>query len=374
MLCQIRVKNNGSGEILISVCRALLHGIFVPFYPRGLFTYVFAYFAAGELFACSFIFLRLGMNLSRRCRNAKALKSAMKEMNKDSKGEMKFMDYTYIKGFQQEDALMKSYFEYTQCVFGFELAKWRAEGFWQSQYIPHSFECSGRIIANVSASIMKVQIQGKEIDAVQLGSVGVLPEYRGEGLARLLLEKVLQEYREYPLIFLFAGEDVWEFYSKFGFKGTMETIPYRMVQGRGESLEAEKLTLESSHIKRLLESRLQGSSILDARGNQSIYWFHLMYIFGDCLYYIKEKDIVFIAKQNGEEVNVYDVLSTNPVTFDDIKGYLLKDGVEKVRFHFTPDWLVDSYELETLQEDKIFVLGAFPEDLKGYKFPKTAIT
>ncbi len=78
------------------------------------------------------------------------------------------MNYEYIKNYQANDELMGSYFELTQKVFGFDLKKWRNEGYWNNDYIPHSLIFNDEVIANISAAKMKLQINGKEVKGVQL--------------------------------------------------------------------------------------------------------------------------------------------------------------------------------------------------------------
>ena len=127
-------------------------------------------------------------------------------------------DYQYLKNYQNDEELMESYFNLTQKVFSFDLKKWRSAGYWKDKYIPHSIILDNEVVANISASIMQVQINEKDIPAVQLGSVCVLSEHRGKGLSKILMERVFEEYKKYPLIFLFASDDVSEFYEKFGFR------------------------------------------------------------------------------------------------------------------------------------------------------------
>lgn len=130
------------------------------------------------------------------------------------------MRFTYMENCHLRDHLLHSYFTFTREVFGFDLADWWDAGCWDSRYIPHSLLENGKAAANVSASLMTLQIRGEDVPAVQIGSVGVLPAYRGQGLARMLMERVLDTYREYPLLFLFAGAEVSGFYLKYGFTGS----------------------------------------------------------------------------------------------------------------------------------------------------------
>lgn len=284
------------------------------------------------------------------------------------------MDYQYIKNFQHDDVLMQSYFDFTQQVFGFDLALWRDAGYWDSKYIPHSLIYNNRVIANISAALMQMQIQGKEVSAVQFGSVGVLPEYRGQGLARILTEKVLAEYSQVPVKLLFADEDALGFYRKVGFRPVNEIAPYLDVARPVMHLEPVKLTTDSPELHHLLASELQHSSILDARGNNSFYWFHLMYSFRDNIYYIPEKDVIFVARYNGDTVSIYDIVAAEPVTFAEIQDYILTAETTRVKFFFTPDWLGVDYAGTPETNNNLHVLGDFPEEIGNFRFPIMAQT
>ena len=285
------------------------------------------------------------------------------------------MNYKYLKGYQSNTNLMKSYYNFTQSVFRFDLIDWINAGYWGNKYVPHSLVYNDRIIANISASIMQLQIMGKDFSAIQLGSVGVLEEYRGKGLARILIEKVLEEYTQFPLIFLFANQSVLDFYPKFSFRRVNESVSRINVSDCCVQIrKVAKINIGSECLRRLLDAKLQHSSIVDARGNHSIYWFHLMYNYSKNLYYIEDKDIVLIVKYQGECAIIVDVLSTYTINFDEIIGYILKNDTKKVYFHFTPDWLVGDYEAAPNEDDIMYVLGEFPDDIADFKFPVTAHT
>lgn len=283
-------------------------------------------------------------------------------------------DYQYLKNYQNDEELMESYFSLTQKVFSFDLKNWRSAGYWKDKYIAHSIILDNKVVANISVSIMQVQINGKEIPAVQLGSVCVLPEHRGKGLSKVLMERVFEEYKNYTLIFLFASDDVSEFYQKFGFRRVEEKLPFINVEDNHNSAEALKMPISSEKINKLLSSKLQGSSIIDARSNSSIYWFHLMYNFSKNIYYIEEKDVIFIAAYKDDIVDVYDILSEKEITFEEIKNYIIKDKTRKVLFHFTPDWLKVSYDVMPIENNALYAYGEFLLDMKNCKFPETAIT
>lgn len=279
-----------------------------------------------------------------------------------------------MKNYQQDDGLIKSYFEFTQRVFSFDLAIWRDKGHWKEKYVPHSLILDNRVIANISAGIMRLQLGGRDIQAVQLGSVGVLPEYRGIGLSRVLMERVLEEYRSFPLLFLFAGEAVSEFYPRFGFRRIEECIPFINTENRPYSDRPERISADSGHIKRLLGAKLQHSSVIDSRGNPGVYMYHLIYNYNENIYYIKEKDVVFIAAYEKETVDVYDIMSEKKVSFRELEGYILRDAEKQVRFHFTPDWLDVDYGVMPYQGNALHVLGELAVSMDKAKFPQIGRT
>lgn len=285
------------------------------------------------------------------------------------------MNYKYIKDYQSNDKLLRSYYNFTQSVFGFDLIAWKNAGHWGEEYRLHSLVESDRIVASISTSKMKLQIRGKEVSAIQLGSVGVLPEYRGKGLLRNVMQMVLAEYQQFPLMFLFANQNVLDFYPKFGFRRVNEKIFQMDVPKSCMPMQkATKISLESTCLQRLLAGKLQHSAMIDARGNQSIYWFHLLYKYSDNVYYIEDKDIAFIVNYEGEYAIVADVLSMNVINFDEIIGYIRREDTKKIIFNFTADWLGKDYEAITNEDDIMFILGDFPSDITDFKFPTTAHT
>lgn len=125
-----------------------------------------------------------------------------------------------------------------------------------------------------------------------------------------------------------------------------------------------------------MAARLQHSSILDARGNDSIYWYHLIYEFAEHIYHIPDRDMVFLAEYEGDTAHVYDIMSEKPVSFNDIMGRIVAPETREVRFHFTPDWLTGDYESGADESGEMYAAGNAIDMLNGasFKFPVTAQT
>lgn len=85
-------------------------------------------------------------------------------------------------------------------IFGINL------GDWDEKYIPFSYVEGNKVIANVSANVLDLIVQGEKISALQIGTVMTHPDYRNRGLSASLMENVLKEYEnKNELIYLFAN-------------------------------------------------------------------------------------------------------------------------------------------------------------------------
>ena len=101
-----------------------------------------------------------------------------------------------INNYKNDDELRDKYYRYISEVFpGLSFEDWYDKGFWTDTYIPFSIIKSGKIISNVSVSMMDILIEDRQYQAIQLGAVGTIPEYRNQGLSRVLIDHVISMYK-----------------------------------------------------------------------------------------------------------------------------------------------------------------------------------
>ncbi|MGV8984219.1 GNAT family N-acetyltransferase, partial [Clostridium sp.] len=133
------------------------------------------------------------------------------------------MKYSYVTNYRNNDVLRNSFNELTKKTFSFNFIDWFKNGFWGEKYIPYSFVHSGKVIANVSFNLMDCSMDGVEKHFIQIGTVMTDVEYRGQGLSRYIMEKIIEEYKEkVDGIYLFGNDSVANFYPKFGFTKSTE--------------------------------------------------------------------------------------------------------------------------------------------------------
>lgn len=127
-------------------------------------------------------------------------------------------NYQLVYDYKDNLKYRVSFNELAKFVFNLDFSKWYEKGCWNDQYICYSYIDGDKIIANASVSKMTIIVNGKEYKAIQIGTVMTHPNYRNKGLARKLMDHIIDIYQDqYEFIYLFANESVLDFYPKFGF-------------------------------------------------------------------------------------------------------------------------------------------------------------
>jgi ribosomal protein S18 acetylase RimI-like enzyme len=287
-----------------------------------------------------------------------------------------------IKDYRHDPALREAFYRHTQRVFpGINFRRWQEHGHWSEDYMPHSILEGEQMIANASVTRMKLWLEGNPIRGLQIGTVGTLPEFRNRGLARLLMEHVMDTYAaQAELIFLFTNETVLDFYPKFGFRPVREVVfvatenlPVPQYQARKLDISREQ---DMALVGNLISGRDDPTRLFGAGDFGFITWFYILNGFDQRLYYLEHEDILFILSEKEGRVHVWDAISPQPF---DMAAVLPKvapcERLESVHYYFSPDRIPFSYDRVVAPEDSyLFVRGRFPLDGRLFKFPFTAQT
>ena len=206
------------------------------------------------------------------------------------------------------------YFNFISKVFPrSNFTEWYAKGFWTDKYIPFSIINDGKIISNVSAALMTLIVNGKYFIGVQLGAVGTLPEYRNQGLSRMLINYVIEKYKyETDIIFLFANDSVLEFYPKFGFQKYKEVLFVSETDFSKTKISARKLIIGNGSdfllLQNLINERNDITKVFGAKDYGFITMWHILNLYRNNLYHLKEENAVFIFKEDKEQIHLYDII------------------------------------------------------------------
>lgn len=261
--------------------------------------------------------------------------------------------YGYIKDFKDNITYRKSYNELTQKTYGFDFEQWYQNGYWGSNYIPYSLLAGENIVANISASIIDCLVLGEFKRFIQIGTVMTAYEHRNHGLARFLIEKVIDEWKnKCDMIYLFANDSVLDFYPKFGFIPAKEYQYSKIVTSDNEVISAEKLDMSLAHNIALIEERVSKAisvSKLTMIKNVGLVMFYCTAFMSDEVYYLREQDVVAIAEYDEDILYLKDIFPLSQVDLNSVIKALENKAVKKVVLGFTPKD-EEGYSIELLQE------------------------
>ena len=289
--------------------------------------------------------------------------------------------FKLYKEYKQDEKLRNLFFEFTPlALYGADFRQWYLKGAWNRNYQPYSLASDEQIVANVSFSTMDLLLDGKSVKGIQLATVGTLPDYRNQGFSRRLMEIVLEKFETTgELIFLFANESVMDFYPKFGFEPINEYVFETNVSSMKPAFKATQLNIHSKKdfelITKLAGNRLPVTRVFGAENYEHILLWHLIYICSECIWYLPDEELIVIAEMEGNTLNLYDILSATPYSFEAILSKILPKKLERVVTYFTPELLdMDFRVFEKYEESPLFVKGEFPLKGQKFKFPALAQT
>lgn len=218
---------------------------------------------------------------------------------------------------------------------------------WGEDYRPYILFDGERAAANVSVNRMDFRLHGRERRYIQLGTVMTHPDYRGRGLSRWLMERVLREWGgRCDALYLFANDSVLDFYPRFGFRKEEEVrFSREMAPGPGRVRRLNPDNPEDWQLVRRCFRRGNPFSALELREGNTLLAFYCRWPeapYRQRLYYLEERDAVAVADCQGETLELLEVFGG--------KGELLPLA-----------------ECLAAPETRTVVLGFAPETAEGWK-------
>jgi Acetyltransferase (GNAT) domain len=291
------------------------------------------------------------------------------------------MKYEIIENYHNNEILRNEFHIFISKIFpSISFKEWTTKGFWTEKYNPFSIIKSDKIVSNISAAYMDIIINGNKRKAVQLGAIGTLPEYRELGLARNLMDYILKKYKDkVDFIFLFTNESAVKFYPKFGFKYVDQSLFISTSNIPKPEFSARKLNIdvESDYLllRNLIKNRIALTKIFGAKDYEYITMWHILNLYRNDLYYLKEENVIIIKKEKNDILQIIDVIFTRPFNFQTVLAKLIKsESLKRIEYCFPPDQLDFKCD-EVLGDDTgLFVLGELDLDNKAFRLPETAVT
>lgn len=250
--------------------------------------------------------------------------------------------FGFVADYSKIDNIRKSFNNLTSNIYGFDFEKWYRNGYWKDRYIPYSIVDEGKVISNVSVNPIDFIVSGERKRFVQIGTVMTDDNYRGMGLNKYLLERVINDYGPIcSMIYLYANDSVLDYYTKFGFKRTTEyecVLEADGLVGINNRTSYSKLDVTVFKDRLLMEKVLakrKSFSKLAMLNNDSLIMFYSTYFMSDKLYYIEDIDTVVVMDKVDGILNLYEVIGSEG-DLDRVLREIVDDSVREVRFGFTP--------------------------------------
>lgn len=256
--------------------------------------------------------------------------------------------YNYTTNVRDNEILRNSFNQLTRKVFGFDFEKWYDAGHWGEWYLPHAMVDGEVVVSNVSVNLMKFDVCGVQKNYLQLGTVMTDKEYRGRGLNRDIMERILEEYQDkVDGIYLFGGDSVLDYYPKFGFTSSKEYEYYMQCNDEEHVLPyiLEKVNINQAgqceQIYSIITRDSQNAECLNQNDgfymseNLGLYQFWMLNGYGKKIYYLPECDAYIIADVKEQILNIYQILGKNRVDLKRL-AKTFGENVKEIVLGYTP--------------------------------------
>ena len=219
-----------------------------------------------------------------------------------------------IKNYRDNESLRQSFNQLALDIFGLDFEDWYQNGYWTDRYIPYSILIDGEVCANVSVNRTDFIYEGMQKHWLQLGTVMTAEDCRHQGLIRLLMDEIEKDYAgRVDGIYLFANDEVLDFYPKFGFQAKQQYMYVREI--KKETLSIPKFTSAPLTDKKRwddLEMRIRRGcsyAALEMVDNSQLNMFYVSKFMQEYVYYCETLDTYVIAEQDRDTVVIHAVIS-----------------------------------------------------------------
>lgn len=248
----------------------------------------------------------------------------------------------FVTGYKDDDHLRDSFNQLADQTFGIHFETWYQHGYWTEKYQPYSFVDKGKVVANVSVNLINLVINHEVRLAVQIGTVMTHPDYRNRGLSKMLMDRVLEDFKHVDLFYLFANQSVLDFYPKFGFEKveevqfSLETKYIASNQSSIKKLDGSK-SEDLEFIYKLAAERVVISNIFGTINSEELLMFYCLMVFPQDLYYLENEQALVIYQIEENVLHLYDVVCRNEIKLKEILLRITPDYIKEVVLYFHPD-------------------------------------
>ncbi len=275
------------------------------------------------------------------------------------------------------------FFSFVASIFnggGRTFVTWGARGGWVDGYDVFAVVVDGQIVSTVGRTSIRYVINGDAREGYQLGAVATRPDHRNQGLARLLMNEVLDELDapDQPVV-LFANPSVVDFYPRFGFRRLAQTKFVGRVDVRPAGTLAPSLDLARPTDRAWLADQCAKASAVGQRFAARDYYPALLFNLTRhprMIFRLDSFGAAAIVKQDGDRLWIEDLLATRPFKLMAALPLICGQPVRSLEFGFHPEDWWPAAESQALDDDgsTLFARGAAAQVEEPIRFPDLAQT
>lgn len=246
--------------------------------------------------------------------------------------------YTYCDQVRDNEAVRHSFSQLSQRIFELDFEPWHQQGYWQDAYRPHVLRHQGKVVANVSISLIHTTHQGLAKCYGQIGTVMTHPDHRHQGLADALMQRVLRRYHpECDALYLYANGSVLDFYPRYGFIAAQEYQHHARVAPLNSIRQRLHMDLPED-VPLLRQHFLAGNPYaeLPLLQNWGLLMFYCSQFLNDHVYHLPELGVVAICVEEDDQHLLYDVFGQPKTSLKRIMAAISTEAQHKVALGFSP--------------------------------------
>lgn len=249
-------------------------------------------------------------------------------------------------------------------------------GYLNGTTIPFGLFNGDRAISILAAKKQTLVINNESIHVAQMGAVATAPSLQGRGYSREVMQFALDHISNMP-VFLYANDEVVDYYPKFGFRLTKESVYDIDLKPTGKQHSFRRLDLtrpdDTAQLDHALDNRVSVSRSFYIADYTGLAKWYCRILYQDKLWYEKESETLLIADMDQSVLRIYDLVTDRPNP--DFLLNLAWPGAKRARCYFVPDHYHGRFEPkpDPTPDSHLYIKGDFP-DRGTTKIPMLAYT
>jgi GNAT superfamily N-acetyltransferase len=303
-------------------------------------------------------------------------------MDKVIKGGNDAMNhFTFAAGYSSNDVLREKLYPLFERVFKIPvhtLEDFYQRGFWNPSYRPYTFFDGDKAVANVSMFTMPLMIKQKTTRVAAIQSVMTDPDYRGKGLMKQLMKKMLKDIdREFETAMLLTSSP--ELYIPFGFRQAEEhyfVAPWEHHPKQGEFAARKLDFFDGQHVHMIREAfrhHRPVSYLFAPLSHESSFYLNMYSpYYRQKLYYLDKIDVILVYEVDGETLKLYDCVGKELPTLEELCSQI-PVPFSRIECYFSPDMFQGKTKFVPVKtESHLMVRGRLEVEGECFKLPITA--